>query len=231
MSIFPVMAGAKGRAGGSISDEGDSSEDEQKSEEPEDQVLSAARKFKGLRIKAKAGNNNAIGASASPTPHGVTDLRSPTHRKDEEERAPEHVAAGDVEEQAVHDEIPPREGSSPDVAATDAPDGVLQVEVDEIQPTIEEWLDSISPGDGEAYGSLFHTHGAGTVDKLMNLDMDQLRDIVGGINDKYARRDIRSAVKGYMKERLPETREEAQARAGNLQEPGTEKVEEVRGTE
>jgi hypothetical protein len=127
MSIFPVMAGAKGRAGGSISDEGDSSEDEQKSEEPEDQVLSAARKFKGLRIKAKAGNNNAMGASASPTPHGVTDLRSPTHRKDEEERAPEHVAAGDVEEQAVHDEIPPREGSSPDVAATDAPDGVLQV--------------------------------------------------------------------------------------------------------
>ena len=194
MSIFPVMAGAKGRAGGSISDEGDSSKDEQKSEEPEDQVLSAARKFKGLRIKAKAGNNNAMGASASPTPHGVTDLRSPTHRKDEEERAPEHVAAGDVEEQTVHAEIPPREGSSPDVAATDAPDGVLQVEVDEIQPTIEEWLDSICPGDGEAYGSLFHTHGAGTVDKLMNLDMDQLRDIVGGIHDKYARRDIRSCL-------------------------------------
>ena len=69
------------------------------------------------------------------------------------------------------------------------------------------------------------------MDKLMHLDMDQLRDIVGRINDKYARRDIRSAVKGYMKERLPETREEAQARAGNLQEPGTEKVEEVRGTE
>ena len=127
MSIFPVMAGAKGRAGGSGSDEGDRSEDEQKSEEPEDQVLSAARKFKGLRIKAKAGNNNAMGASASPTPHGVTDLRSPTHRKDEEERAPEHVAAGDVEEQAVHAEIPPIEESSPDVAATDAPDGVLQV--------------------------------------------------------------------------------------------------------
>ena len=75
-------------AGGSISDEGDSSKDEQKSEEPEDQVLSAARKFKGLRIKAKADNNSAMGASASPTPNGVTDLRSPTHRKDEEERAP-----------------------------------------------------------------------------------------------------------------------------------------------
>ena len=64
----------------------------------------------------------------------------------------------------------------------------------------------------------------------MHLDMDQLRDIVGRINDKYARRDTRSAVKGYMKERLPETREEAQARAGNIQDPGTEKVE-VRGTE
>ena len=95
MSIFPVLAGTKARGHGSSnsSDEDDSSEDEQKSEEPEDKVLSAARKFKGLRIKTKAGNNNAIGASASPTPHGVTDVRSPTHRKDEEERAPEHVAA------------------------------------------------------------------------------------------------------------------------------------------
>ena len=221
MSIFPVLAGTKARGHGSSnsSDEDDSSEDEQKSEEPEDKVLSAARKFKGLRIKAKAGNNNAMGASASPTPRGVTDLRSPTHQKDEEGRAPEHVAAGDVEEQAVHAAIPPREESSPDVAATDARNGVLRVEVDEIEPTIEEWLDSINPGDGEAYASLFHTHGVGTVAKLMHLDMDQLRDIVGQIDDKYARRDIRSAVKDYMKERLPETREEAQTMAGAVDEP------------
>jgi len=55
MSIFPVLAGTKARGHGSSnsSDEDDSSEDEQKSEEPEDKVLSAARKFKGLRIKAK----------------------------------------------------------------------------------------------------------------------------------------------------------------------------------
>ena len=52
----------------------------------------------------------------------------------------------------------------------------------------------------------------------MNLDMDQLRDIVGQIDDKYSRRDIRSAVKGYVKERLPPTAEEGTA-AGRINRP------------
>ena len=75
MSIFPVMAGAKGRAGGGgISDEGDSSEDEQKSEEPEDQVLSAARKFKGLRISGFGTEYIIHPSMHMPLPHSSASL-------------------------------------------------------------------------------------------------------------------------------------------------------------
>ena len=206
-SVFPVLSAS----------EETSSVPEEKAEEKDDNVVSAAvMKLEQLRVSSNGGPNGGAGiTSDAMTPRGVTELRSPTADNIPDDAPAEIddalVAEPDAGPQVEEKEKPEVSMHAPTCDANGA--DAAPAEIDEALLPIEEWLDGLEQGYGAKYAHLFARHKVTHAGHLRNLSMRRLQHIISKLTDKKARRNVRAAMKGHLRNVLPENEEEARLKA------------------
>ena len=206
-SVFPVLSAS----------EETSSVPEEKAEEKDDNVVSAAvMKLEQLRVSSNGGPNGGAGiTSDAMTPRGVTELRSPTADNIPDDAPAEIddalVAEPDAGPQVEEKEKPEVSMHAPTCDANGA--DAAPAEIDEALLPIEEWLDGLEQGYGAKYAHLFARHKVTHAGHLRNLSMRRLQHIISKLTDKKARRNVRAAMKGHLRSVLPENEEEARLKA------------------